>query len=407
MFLSAQRHQPDDNPHAYRSTNRSPSMHSSSQGLLRLRAEPFHEQQAGATMNTQNTPHARQKSACDSTISVAVVRALFNAVERSGVSRAELLQAAQLPPGGLEDADARVPSAKAYELCVLALDLTGDPAFGLHWAEGLSTSSLVPVSHLVAHSSSLRQAFDSLSKYHRLLSDYRHHELLEDDESVTVRCRHLPLPPRMQRFASEMTVSFFFHLIRGFDLHARPHRVSFAYPAPSYRAEYARIFDGTEHFDQPFTGIVFDRALLDRQGPHFDDDVHQALEALAERRLLRITQRTPYSVRIRELLVREGAPQRSDMLTVARALGMSTRSLRRRLASEGKSFNEVQSEALASMAKHLLQARRLTIQETAYEMGFSDARAFHRAFKRWTGMTPNAFREGGPESPGGRPRSLD
>ena len=346
-------------------------------------------------------------SACDSTISVAVVRALFNAVERSGISRDELLRAAQLPPGGLESADARIPAIKAYELCVLALELTGDPAFGLHWAEGLSTSALVPVSHLIAHSATLRQAFASLSKYHRLLSDHRHYELLEHDDSVTVRCSFLPLRLPMQRFASEMTVSFFFHLVRGFDIHARPKRVSFSYPAPSYRAEYTRIFLGTEHFDQPFTGIEFDRALLDRHGPHADDDVHEALEALAERRLLRITQRTPYSARIRELLVREGAPQRSDMMTVARALGMSARSLRRRLASEGKSFNTVQNEALASLAKHLLQGKRLTIQETAYEMGFSDARAFHRAFKRWTGLTPNAYREGGVHGPGGRERARD
>ena len=86
-------------------------------------------------------------------------------------------------------------------------------------------------------------------------------------------------------------------------------------------------------------------------------------------------------------------PQRADMSTVARALGMSVRSLRRRLAEEGKSYNDLANEALAAVAKQLLRDKRRTIQETAYDLGFSDTSTFHRAFKRWTGMTPSTFRE--------------
>jgi AraC-like DNA-binding protein len=81
------------------------------------------------------------------------------------------------------------------------------------------------------------------------------------------------------------------------------------------------------------------------------------------------------------------------MDTVARSLGLSARSLRRRLADEDKSYAEVANEARAIVAKHLLRDKRKTIQETAYELGFSDTSTFHRAFKSWTGMTPRAYRE--------------
>jgi AraC-like DNA-binding protein len=81
------------------------------------------------------------------------------------------------------------------------------------------------------------------------------------------------------------------------------------------------------------------------------------------------------------------------MTRVARALELSRRSLRRRLEAEGSSYRMIVKEALAIVAKQYLRERRLTIQETAYEMGFADPTTFHRAFKRWTGTTPSAYRE--------------
>jgi AraC-like DNA-binding protein len=83
-----------------------------------------------------------------------------------------------------------------------------------------------------------------------------------------------------------------------------------------------------------------------------------------------------------------GAP---DMKAVARDLGMSERSLRRRLTEEGVSFKSVLNDAFGTAATWLLTKQ--TIQETAHAMGFSDPTAFHRAFKRWTGMTPKAVQE--------------
>jgi AraC-like DNA-binding protein len=80
------------------------------------------------------------------------------------------------------------------------------------------------------------------------------------------------------------------------------------------------------------------------------------------------------------------------MASVARALGLSARSLRRRLAVEGQCYEQIAIEALAITAKHLLAATPLTVQETAAALGFSHTTTFHRAFKRWTGMTPLAYR---------------
>jgi AraC-like DNA-binding protein len=104
-----------------------------------------------------------------------------------------------------------------------------------------------------------------------------------------------------------------------------------------------------------------------------------------------------YAERVRDLLLENGAQTRIDMNAVARSLGLSARSLRRRLCDEGISYNTIAESALATLAKQLLADQARSIQETAYTMGFSDPSAFYRAFKRWTGTTPKTFRTYGGE----------
>ena len=333
-------------------------------------------------------------------VSLGAVRALVEVVARAGVASAELLHTVQLRPEQLHAADARIPRSQLYLLCDRALELTGDPALGLHWAERLTESTFIPISQLIAHAPTLRQGFESMAQFARLLCDETDFQICESKDSVTLRALTLigaSLP--VQRFLAEMMVAGFFRLVRDFSPSASPQRVSFAYPPPAYQAEYTRVFEGAVHFEQPFTGIVFDRALLDLPAPHKDQDMHEALRAVAERRLLEITKRTTFTQRVREYLVQKGGPHRTDMDEAARSVGLSVRSLRRRLSGEGSSYQVVANEALVIVAKHLLMPKQYSIQETAYAMGFADARSFHRAFRRWTGVTPGEYRRSQREDP--------
>jgi AraC-like DNA-binding protein len=325
-----------------------------------------------------------------------VVRALVNAVERTGLPRCEFLCAAGLDAQQLDAAEARVPIGEVHRVGELALDFTGDPALGLHWAEWLTPSSFAPISYLIAQSVNLSHGFASLAQFGKLLSDEPGYELLEHDGKLTVkRLGSAGESLRMQRFAAEMVVASFFKLVRRFNVGARPEQVCFAYAAPDYRDEYTRIFDQEVRFEQAFTGIVFDRALLNAASLQRDEGIHEALRALAERRMSRLTQDAPYALRVRDILVEGRWPQRTDMKSAAHKLGVSVRSLRRRLASEGKSYKAIEKEALVIVAKRLLGDEQRTIQETACAMGFANTTTFHRAFKCWTGTTPRAYQERG------------
>jgi AraC-like DNA-binding protein len=327
----------------------------------------------------------------ESTVSIRVVRGLVDAAELHGVPRAQFLHWAQLCPAQLADAHARITHAEVYRLCELALEVTADPALGLHLGEKLTGLALNPVCDLIAHSATLRDGLDALSRFHPLLSDHTSVQVCEHDQRVTVYCSPFASgSPRIQSMASEMIVAGLFRLIRSFNAYARLERASFEYAAPSYHAEYERVFQRSACFEQRFTGIVFDRALMDSVSPHRDQDMHDALRAIAERHMSR-TQGASVALRVREVLLQQQSGPRTDMSSVARALGLSVRSLRRRLAAEGKSYNAVANDALVMVAKRFLVDEQRTIQETAYEMGFSHCGAFHRAFKTWTGTTPRAF----------------
>jgi AraC-like DNA-binding protein len=81
------------------------------------------------------------------------------------------------------------------------------------------------------------------------------------------------------------------------------------------------------------------------------------------------------------------------MSAAARDMGVSERTLRRRLQDEGASYGDLARQALVNRAERLVADLDRTIDETAYLLGFSQRSAFHRAFKRWTGMTPAEYRK--------------
>jgi len=169
-------------------------------------------------------------------------------------------------------------------------------------------------------------------------------------------------------------------------------RVHFEHRAPAYRAEYQRIFARTERFDQPFTGLVFDRALLGASRMYHDAELHRTVLELADSRVLRLNRAATCVDRVRDVWVRHEAPSAATMASVAQLLGISSRTLRRRLAAENTSYDLVASTTLAERARSLLAIEQRTIHETALALGYSDTSAFHRAFKRWTGTTPSASR---------------
>jgi len=326
-------------------------------------------------------------------VSMQVVRTLVDAVVKVGVAQSYFLRVAKLEASQLQAFDARLPRSKLYELFDLALELTGDPAFGLHSIEAMSSDALNPIAALIVHSATLRDAIASLQEFRAMLGNEASFHVHEEHGKVCIRTKRLDDEPlHVRRFMAEITVAGLFRIIERFRPEARLDAVAFDYAAPPYHREYARIFGGRARFEQPFSGLVFDSALLAAAAPHPDAELHQALSVFAQRRVARLTNHSPYAARVYEFLAWQRPPRDMTMPAVARSLGVSVRSLRRYLTAEGKSFSSIVDDAQAFIAKACLLDERRTIQDTSVELGFADHTGFYRAFKRWTGVTPAEYR---------------
>jgi AraC-like DNA-binding protein len=363
----------------------------------RADSEPSRE----APLSSRPVPKARGSSSqtvsretgsrAHETIPQFFVRGLADALELSQFEVSELLSAHGLD--ALAMGGRHAISVSKYERFVeAALDRTGEPALGLLLGERIGLAAFGIVGHLVAVARNLREAVGALLRHERLLGEGFQARLQEEGDRAWFELDVPSMSPRAARFHSELLLTALARVVKAHgsrDMGVR--RILFEHGAPSYEHEYIRLFLGAERFGQPFTGLEIDRSLLDRDSMHKDAELFEILEAEARRREHRSARNLTHSERLKHYLV-EHMNERPDMEAAARQLGMSSRSLRRRLTEEGASWNQITDDALGMLAKQMLDDPSSSVKETAYALGFSDPTSLYRAFKRWTGMTPKQYR---------------
>jgi AraC-like DNA-binding protein len=322
------------------------------------------------------------------------VRAIVEAVERVGVTRDALFAGMEIDPARLGQVHDRFDIHEFARIQTRALDLTRDEALGLHLAEHVQEASFDIVAHLVAHSPTLREAIDQCLQFQRLALDEAQLTMREKGSVVTIEYQFARSMERSDRMHAEFIVAGLMRMLRTVSGPAgAAHAALFEHARPAHHREYTRFFGGTEKFEQATTGLVFDRSLLDRPQINQHPELYLLLRAEAERALERMTEGLGAADQLRRYLLARPPSRIPDPATAARDLGMSERSLRRRLAAESTSYRDLVRAILETHADHMLRDPKRSIQETAHALGFADAATFHRAFKRWTGRTPKEYRE--------------
>jgi AraC-like DNA-binding protein len=328
------------------------------------------------------------------TIGIPLVRAVVDEVERRGLDSASVLAAAGIERAVLEDPFARIESAAYDRLQRRALDVTADPAFGLHMGEHASLAAFSLVGQLAVQCRTVRDGLAVLLRYYRIVADAPPPRLVEHGDQALLVYEIVRSPdPLCNRLRVEFGLTCLCSFAESFVGAKRSEReveVWFEHDAPEHASEYARIFRNRERFRRPSTGLLFPRAQLDTTQRHYDDRLFRLIRNEAEERLEELDGGVVGQVR--RTIVSAYPDVALDVAGLAERLGMSSRSLRRHLRREGRTFPEVIREAMREIACRLLMERNATIQEAAYRMGFSEASAFHRAFKRWTGLTPAQWR---------------
>jgi AraC-like DNA-binding protein len=326
-------------------------------------------------------------------VSIFLVRAVIEAAERAGGTRADLRARIPLDWQRLEQPDTRIEFSDFERVLSAAVAVTGDEALGLHVAEHVPEGAIDLLAHLAAHAPTVRDAVAMASQFVGLAMDGVLLAVREEGQAFIVRYAFPRGAALSDRLLAEFMMGGIVRLARSFtDPTVVPRLACFEHERPTYHREYTRIFGDHQRFGQSATSIAFDREIVDRPQMHQHPELYELLRTEAQRRLDRIETGVRPMTRLRQYLLAMPPSRIPEISTAARELGMSERSLRRRLAADGTSYRDVVQSALEASAGRMLRDPARTIKDTAVALGFADAAAFHHAFKRWTGMTPGEYR---------------
>lgn len=341
------------------------------------------------------------------TIAGRAVQPVLEGLQALGVDSDVLLARLGLADAGRIEPDLRISWERVVAFWEEAVALSGDPAIGLRVAEQVDPRDYELIWYLAKTSTSTLQASEILLNYRRLMADAAAIELREFGDLAWLI--HQPAGGvAIPRAAADYVLTALVRLTRALLGDAVPIvEVQFAISEPLEASEYARILGVPIRFGAEHNAVLM-RKMIDAPIPTADPALQRLLRRHADAVLARLPSEGATSWRVRELLIEALPGGRRSADETAQMLGMSPRVLRRKLREEGTSYRDLQHGLRRDLAQRLLDDPTLGISEIAYQLGFSEPSAFHRAFKRWCGRTPGEYRRvsdrpGNPAQPGPHP----
>jgi AraC-like DNA-binding protein len=304
----------------------------------------------------------------------------------------------------LADADARVPARVAIRMWDEIPRLVGDELFGLRLGEIANPGALPLFAYLMRSSPTLGDGLQVALRYQRILQTLNRTTLVVDDALarlvVEVRPRHVEPLRHAITFAMAYCVSMARSLTA---TPVTPRAVHLAHAPPEdaeARAAYRRVFGVDVRFGEPPTEVHFERALLAHPIPRAESGLGELLERHAAALLARVPDGPSLAARVRAALVDRLRSGDVDIDPVAATLRMSARTLQRRLRDESTSYSAIVDDVRRELALRYVADPALSLTGIALLLGFADQTTFHRAFVRWTGRAPGAYRRDGTRQTG-------
>lgn len=322
-------------------------------------------------------------------------RALMESCERLGVDTDALLEEVGVERAVLYDPDGSIPFDTVRLLWRRAYELSGDPDLALHAAEQLPFGAYKVLDFLARHAPTIGGAFEAVSRYFPIINPAIELPIVRGAEEVRFGIQSPGDPAGLTRPYVEYVFAAVF--LRTREARGEPFRlraVEFAFPTPTQTSERERIFDCTLQFGTRASAMVLDREVWDEPNEPADADLYAVLSDYANLRVQSVS-RDPDSVaQVRGAIDRQLQGGDPSLERVAAELKLSPRTLQRRLAKHSVRYGDLLDSAREGAARGYLSDPQLSVAEVAYLLGFSEQSSFNRAFKRWTGKAPAAYRRG-------------
>lgn len=311
-------------------------------------------------------------------------------MEQHGGSVLRVLDDVDLPVALLEQRDMVVPLREQFRFLERAAKETGDRYFGARLGQVVKSPDLSAFGAWVCSAATLRQAIERAhAGIAVMLQTSTNLYLSEDGDHVRWSIEFVE-PETDGRHHNELLgIGYMMDTVRVYaGAQWRPDVVMTALPIGEPRAELEGIVRTNVSHGYATTSMLFDASLLDRTQPAFAGSAKQ-LSQSDEPPVPRQDDEFAIIKAVLDLAAHDAYPR---IEWVAAKLGTARRSLQRRLAAHGTTFHRLANETLLRRAENLLRQDKISITEIALTLGYHDPAHFTRAFRRWKGTTPSAYR---------------
>lgn len=285
-----------------------------------------------------------------------------------------------------------VPAERFFELHENLDELLG-PGFAVRVGQEMKIDDYGVLGLSWRTCSRAREIFERCDRYFMLLSNTYLFKVSEREELSDIFLLREP-HRRGLALSNEATLSATVVVLRAMtESDISPVSVSFKHQAPANTRHHLDAFKCPVHFDQDHYMLTYRREDLDRRTAKADKSINNFLLARVEEETKGISVRSSQVVQDVEVLIREALPSGIPAIgTLAHHMSMSSRTLTRRLSENNFQFRELVQKVQEEVARELLRNTVNSVAEIAFQTGFSEQSAFSRAFKRWTGYSPAAYR---------------
>lgn len=327
------------------------------------------------------------------TVSILQIAPIVSAFEALGLPVARILLEARIEPTSLADSSARVPLASEERMWNYAVELSGEPTLGLKVAEQLRPGATGSFEYLLRHSETLEQLLSRAARFSRLADDLAiiSWECRDGVATITVaRTAEHPVPYA----GTECLFAVIASAARDLFPHRRPLEAHFEHTARADVATYRAVLGCPVRFAAGGNRILVPEAWLAEATSNVDGNLGKVLEQHNAHLLAQLPSLQDFLGLTRQHMRTLLERGELSLETLARALRVSERTLRRRLQGQGTSFQELLDELRRNQALLRVADETLSLEQLASSLGFAEMSSFHRAFKRWTGSTPAKYRRG-------------
>ena len=326
-------------------------------------------------------------------IDAVFVAQAYQRLNATGHDGNRALAAAGIDPTTLDSPDTRLPFRLHIAMLEAAAEVSGDPCFGLHLGAAMDAKNSGVLTYVALSSATVANALRHVKRYYHVLTRGETFEAEVRGAHLDIEYRILDTsigPSRQNDDLFMMSSLRLMQLATGKRVY--PERVAYKHSEPADGADYRRLFGAPMEFAAAKTKLIFDRSVLDMPIHSADPQLLHILERYCQSVIRERGQDDSLMQQVEELAMRllPDGPPKAD--AVASALGMSKRTLSRRLQEQGLTYRDLVDELRAGLAQRYLQDRQLRMSEIAYLLGYSDLSAFNHAFRRWTGQPPSAYR---------------